>query len=279
MGLKNAMAKAKKLWGKASKRAAEETGYTEFEDGRYAAQIVKASLNESKSSSRLQASLSYKVLEGEYKGQTIMSHDGLETEDNLMYFAKRIAAIGLEVPEDFDEVESVLKTLEKKKPKVRIRVKTKGEYQNVYVEKPISDDDIDDSEGSDEASEEDVELKKGMKVIATIDGEEVDATIVKILEDKGKVKVEDEDGETHVVKNEDIQVPEADEDEDDSDDDEDGESDDDGDGEDEDKDDDDDKDEDDDEDSDEDDSNDEDEDEEPKSKVTKKKSKLKKGKK
>lgn len=294
MSLKAKLKAASKMWGKASKRAEKNEGGfgEEWPDGRYSVQITKASINESQSSGRLQASLTYKGLEGEMKGKTIMSHDGLETEDNLMFFARKLKAAGQELPDDFDEIEDALKVLEKKKPKVRIRVKTNGEFQNVYIDKPLSDDDVEDAGGSDDTSEEEVELKKGMKVTCKIDGEDVECTVIKVKEDDEKAVVKDEDGEKHTVSFDDIEVPDSDdedEDEDSDDDEDDDEDDDDGDDDDdepkskkkksskdEDEDEDDDDDEDEEEDEDDDDDDDDEDDEPKKGKVSKKSGKLKK---
>lgn len=286
MSLKAAKAKAAKFWNSAVKKASEAQEYGEYEDGRYSAQIIKANRNESKNSGRDQASISFKFLEGEYKGKTVMAHHGLDNEMSQMYFIKEIKALKYEVPDSLDEIENVLKKMEKKKPKVSIKLITKGEYQNVYIVKPITDDEVDDAEGSEEvAGEEGVELEKGMKVEAEVDGETITGVVTKINEKKEQATIEDEDGDEHTALLCDIEVLEnTDDDDNDDEDSDDDDSEDEDESEEEDSDDDDDEDSDDEdeeeeeEEEDEDEEDEDDEEEEPKKKstVTKKKGSIKK---
>lgn len=279
--IKKTLAKSKKLWAKSKQRVENGEGgsYEEFEDGRYAAKVVKMSVMESEKGN-LMVLCGYKVTEGEYKDKTITKPDMLISEENMLRFGAKLKKLGFEMPDEIEDLESVLKKIEKKSPSVRIRVKTNGEFQNVYVDKLISSSEEEDADGSDEVAEDEdsVTLEVGMSVSAEVDGDTIEGKIVKLLESKGKVKIVDEDGETYLVSNEDITVSESEDDDDDDDykgadaDDADEAED-----EDEDSEEDEDEDEDEEEDSDdEDEEEEEEEEEEPKKKVTKKTSTLKK---
>lgn len=222
----------KKNWKKAMEKSGESTGFgSEVEDGRYLGKLVKAELGESQAG-RTQITYRWEILEGDYKGSTLSAYDGLVTEENLLWAIRRLQKFGYEMPEDIDEkgteLKDLLKELEKSGVICRVRVKTNGEFQNVYLDKVMGGEvetDDEDSEqeevSADEAEDEDVEadepeeeeqeeeeaeeeeaeeeeveeeastveLKKGMNVVATIKGKKVPGTVLDILEDEGKVKV------------------------------------------------------------------------------------------
>lgn len=129
---------AASMWERARERAQTENKFeNELEDGRYIACLSEAKIGESQSSGRLQVAWTFIISEGEYKGQTKRSYDGLESEDNLMWLGRKLVQLGYEIPEDLEEVKSVLEAITKDKPIVRVRLKTKGEFQNVYIDQVI----------------------------------------------------------------------------------------------------------------------------------------------
>lgn len=144
--LKKKLSTAKKLWMKAKTRASEDVPFGEYEDGRYIGRLVGAEIGESQSSGRLQVTWTWKFLEGEYKGQTVRDFDGLETEDNMMWFGRKIVRLGAEMPDDLDDLPEVLTDLEKSKPVARFKLATKGDYQNVYLQQVLDEDDLEDTE-------------------------------------------------------------------------------------------------------------------------------------
>lgn len=161
---KQAMAKAKKGWKKAQKRVEDNPGFVEVEDGRYKATIEKMELGQSKSSGRLQCSITYKILEGEYKGQRVFDHQGLDSEDNLYYFGLLLAKFGYELPENFEDIEDILEAIVKDEPVVRITVKTNGDFTNTRLNKVLdeeadeeSDEESDEEDDDEESEEEDEE--------------------------------------------------------------------------------------------------------------------------
>jgi cobalamin biosynthesis protein CobT len=179
---------AQKHWGKASKRAAEaKGGFDEVDDGRYVARCQSMEVGESKSSGRLQAITTYKIMEGDFKGATCKSFDGLETEDNLVYVARNLGRFGYEVPEDIEQILDIFEEVTKSKPLCRINLKTRGEYQNVYLDKVF--DPADEAEVLEEAAAEEGGGDDGDEEVAEEDAAE------EVAEDGDEEVTEDGDEE------------------------------------------------------------------------------------
>jgi hypothetical protein len=232
--LKNKLKKAQNNWQGARERAKESTGFTEVPDGRYLAHLTNAQICESRSSGRLQIQWTWTISDGEFEKDTKLDFDGLETEDNLVFLGRKLSRFGYELPEDITEISDILDELIEKQPLARIRLKTKGEFQNVYVDKlmrsgstdddsegeSISSDDedsdadvdleeaddgsgdeaddepnpFDSSDDEDEGDEEQVEI--GMRVVATTRKGEEPGEIIEIIESEGKCRVKLDTGRT-----------------------------------------------------------------------------------
>ena len=233
--LKNKLKKAQNNWEGARTRANESTGFTEVPDGRYLAHLTGAQIGESKSSGRLQIQWTWTIADGEFEGDTKLDFDGLETEDNLVFLGRKLARFSYELPEDITAISDILDELIEKRPLARIRLKTRGEFQNVYVDKLMrsvdgdedtddsndvgSDDDVEDADGGvveepeeesddesdnesddesddDESDDEEQEVEVGMRVIASTKKGDAPGEIVEIIEDEGKVRVHLDEGRT-----------------------------------------------------------------------------------
>ena len=227
--LKNKLKKAQNNWQGARERAKESTGFTEVPDGRYLAPLTNAQICESRSSGRLQIQWTWTISDGEFEKDTKLDFDGLETEDNLVFLGRKLSRFGYELPEDITEISDILDELIEKQPLARIRLKTKGEFQNVYVDKLMrsvssddensenesmvsededleesddgSGDEVDDEpddesddESDGDSEEEPVEI--GMRVIATTRKGEEPGEIIEIIESEGKCRVKLDSGRT-----------------------------------------------------------------------------------
>lgn len=162
--LKNKLKKAQNNWKSARTQANETVGFAEVSDGRYLAHLTAAVIGESKSSGRLQIQWTWTIADGEHEGDTKLDFDGLETEDNLVFLGRKLARFSYELPEDITEIADILEELIEKRPLARIRLKTRGEFQNVYVDKIMqasSTDDDDDVSDDDTGSDEDAEDSDG----------------------------------------------------------------------------------------------------------------------
>lgn len=195
------MKMASSMWGKAREQAKAEPSFgNEIEDGRYVATISEGKMGEAQTSGRFQIAWTYVLLEGDHKGETIRSYDGLETENNLIWLGRKLARLGFEIPETLEEVQDICNKITKEKPTVRIRVKTNGEFQNVYVDQLLKGHEADNSAeyGDAETSTAEVpeeaaaEIVVGCTVKFTYKGGTLEGEVVELLEADGKLKVKSE---------------------------------------------------------------------------------------
>ena len=229
--LKNKLKRAQDNWQGAREKAKESSGFTEVPDGRYLAHLTNAQIGESRSSGRLQIQWTWTISDGEFEKDTKLDFDGLETEDNLVFLGRKLARFGYELPEDITEISDILDELIEKQPLARIRLKTKGEFQNVYVDKlmqsvPTDGEDSDnesmssededleeaddgagdevndeqeeesDTESDDEGDGDEEQVEIGMRVVATTRKGEESGEIIEIMESEGKCRVKLDTGRT-----------------------------------------------------------------------------------
>jgi len=151
----------KKAW----KAAAPRTGGG-LPDGEYEGVIRTATVGLSKSDAkRLQCMWSIEATGPEgFEGRKQIKIAGLETEDNLAWFKGDLAVLGVDAPDDVDEIPDVVGQTEGLP--IAFRVRTKQEFTNVdfigllegvEVEQPDDDgkDKAEDGDG-DELTAEDV---------------------------------------------------------------------------------------------------------------------------
>jgi hypothetical protein len=167
--IKKWLIQANKKWQEEASRAKEENGLTQFDDGRYYAQLKSCELTETKSGNPV-ILWTFKILEGEYAGQVIrryrtLENDNIAIEDGLKWAARDLLVYGYD-PEDvhFDYTRSkedgfivnVLNDLAgqgDENPVVILRLKTKGDYQNIDVDKVLSDYTVDSTDKDDSSGD------------------------------------------------------------------------------------------------------------------------------
>lgn len=193
----------RKLWKEGQVKFEEGgTGIPEYDDGKYKAKVVKAWAEQSQTSSRWQNVIEFKFLDGEYKGKSVRQYQGVDTDWGVSILLQTLSKLGLEI-ESPEDIESADKKLTKKQPVVEIRLRTKGEFQNVIVSAPLEGEDADEDEDSEDEDEEDED--DDTDVDADEDEEEE-----KPAKKKKKSKSDDED------EDEDEEEAEKDEDDEDS---------------------------------------------------------------
>lgn len=156
---KKRLAAANKNWASAKTKASESAGGVEFEDGRYLARLVAAKLGES-AGGRLQVRFDFKFEQDDehaYGGKVKYDYQGVETEQNLEFFARRLEQLGYEAPDDLSQIVDILLDIEKEKPLCKIRLKSKGDFQNVYIDKVYGNDEESDEDEGEESDGGDVE--------------------------------------------------------------------------------------------------------------------------
>lgn len=199
-----------------AKETAATGGFEEFDDGKYRARCVDAKIGVSKSK-RVQVVLTWKFVKGDYKGKEKLDFEGL-TEDHLPYLLKKLDAMGYDTTEIEDletELKEFLADIKKTKPECKITLKTKGEFQNVYVDNLIGEeedeeDEEDDEDESEEDSDEDDEDDDE-------DDEDEEPKKKKKGKSKKSKKKDDDDEEDDDSEDEDDDSDDDDEDEEDSD--------------------------------------------------------------
>ena len=114
--------------------------FVNWDDGLYHVKLVDAELCESQAG-RLQVKFELEDMDGENETNH-MFFDGLDTEtseDCLKYLQKHIRQFGFEPPKDLNKLEGVLAKMVKGAPEVSVKLVTKGEFQNTYIQNLIED--------------------------------------------------------------------------------------------------------------------------------------------
>lgn len=154
----NKLAALKASWKKAKDMPNKFSG-DEIDDGRYMASITDADVDESKSSNRLQVMLEFTIQDGEFDKKTKRSYYGLDTEIGIQIVINTLLKLGIEIEDPTnleDDIKQVIGKL------CKIQLKTKGEFQNVYILKVLGDAPVEDkapSQAVDEPEVEDVPVK------------------------------------------------------------------------------------------------------------------------
>ena len=193
---KKALEMAGKTW-KEAMNTPSSTGKDAYEDGRYQAVIKGATLGLSQSSSRLQVAWTYEFLDGQYAGKTKMDWDGCDSLENQIWLGRKLAKLGYEVPEDISELEPILSEIVKSRKVLTISLKTKGEFQKVYIDRVSEEEAETETKEVSEPEVEEASLEIGMKVSFDFKGEKVEGEVLEILEKEEKVKVKTSAGKVY----------------------------------------------------------------------------------
>ena len=248
-----------KLWSKAKETVKEKPLFSEIPDGTYIAVLTNAEIRES-DRGWLHTAFEWTVVQDcEQAGETVFARSGLDREQSLEFLIQDLIRLGVEVDDveinDIWDLEDVLRELAKARPAARIRLKTKDEYQNVYINKLVDlegqdnvisledleeDDDVEDEDDSapevdeevedeDEDEEVDDEEEKddeddtpggtsllGRKVVCKADG--IVCEVVAANGDDEEITVVDPDGDEWVLGPDEYELQEDEEDEDEDDD-------------------------------------------------------------
>lgn len=123
-----------------------QEGFGDLPDDTYQMKVTKAYLNKSKSSGRLQLTVEFTVATGKFKNRKKWSHYGIVDAQSLGFVKTLFARLKLDPPKKLAELNDE-ETLEKLLDiTCECSVKTRGDFQNVYVNKPI---DLDEAETED----------------------------------------------------------------------------------------------------------------------------------
>jgi FKBP-type peptidyl-prolyl cis-trans isomerase 2 len=212
-GMQKFLTQANKRWKAEAERAKEEGGgFTEVDDGRYIARLTSGELADSAASGRPMMPLGFTILEGDNTGDKVTHFRMLDGDEGLKWAGKDLMVFGID-PEDviWDPkkakedmyILNVLKELVKEKPVVKIRLKTKGDFQNVMIEGLIEDYEG----GDDDAGKiDDAEVEVGSTVTWKKGKKTMTGKVTKLKGDTATI--EGEDDETYKVEVEDLTLVE-----------------------------------------------------------------------
>ena len=209
--MKKSMELASKNWEKAKKRAETKSFGDIYDDGRYSAKVIDAVIAEAKSDSHLQIVYTYEFIDGDYAGKTKKAFKRIDREEDLARRVVELGILGYEI-EDFSDLEPALVSLKKNRPAVQITLKTRGEFQDVYIDSLLSGEEVESSQEEEVMEEVDetegTAIEIGTTVNFTWKGEEKEGVVKQINEDAGTLKIASE-GKLYPVKADAISVPEA----------------------------------------------------------------------
>ena len=123
-----------------------------------------------------------------------MDWDGCDSLENQIWLGRKLAKLGYEVPEDISDLEPILAEIVKSRRVLTITLKTKGEFQKVYIDRVSEESTEEVSESEPEAEAEEASLEVGMKVSFDFKEEKVEGEVIEILEQEEKVKVKTSQG-------------------------------------------------------------------------------------
>lgn len=140
-------------------------------EGVFQFKIDSAKYKESEKSVGIKTTL--KVIGGneEYVGEVIQQYDTLNTPQNMSYFKQKLVKLGVNIPEDFSDIEDGTTCSEMEGLAFEGTVKIKDGFTNIYVNKLI---DADDEESEEETEEAEEEVEEEDEVEEEIEEEEVE---------------------------------------------------------------------------------------------------------
>lgn len=151
------------MWSKASASASSVAA------GKYMFKIESAKYQEGDKGPAIKEML--KIIGGneEFVGETISQYNNLATEQNMSFFKQKLQRLGIDIPEDFTEIEDGTVCEEMEGLTFEGEVKIKNGFVNVYINRlvdsdeeddepsALEDDDDEDSEGAEGTSSDDDE--------------------------------------------------------------------------------------------------------------------------
>lgn len=171
---------------------AEDMPESSIPDGKYQFKILEAAFGMSSSDKPMIAS-EIEVVGGneDFIGETLKIFDNLETGENMSWFKKKLNKLGIELPEDFDEIIDGSVSKEMTGIVFDGQAKSKDGFFNVYVNKVVSKEDSGEEEESEESTEEETIEKKDL-VTFTFKGEKKEGEVLEVLEDEEKIRIKED---------------------------------------------------------------------------------------
>lgn len=156
-----------KVWQKTE--AKQGGGGNRLEDGEYVLKLLSAEVGKSKKG-RLQVAIKYKIRKPkDSKGKETMTFHGLENENNIAYFKGLAEVIGLELPDDMEDLPDALESfVDENEDDLTVKFTTnKKGFQNMTIlavgDNEVESSSKDEDEEAEEVEEDDEDDKKKKK--------------------------------------------------------------------------------------------------------------------
>ena len=142
-----------KMWNKASSSTSNVVA------GKYIFKIESAKYNDGDKGPSIREILKVTGGNEEFIGETVSVFNNLSTEQNMSFFKQKLQRLGIDIPEDFTEIEDGTVCEEMEGITFEGELKIKNGFVNVYVNKLVDADDEDDDSDEDDEEEDSNEGK------------------------------------------------------------------------------------------------------------------------
>jgi len=194
---------AQSLWDEAE--VPEQQEFDDIPDGKYRAELVDGGMEsrEWNDEKHLQVSLQWKIVGPTHEGRRAFQNIGLDTKKGAEIAKGTFSVLGQTLPKKVDKIGELIEEMKGTVAEINLRhgkkSKTTGKsYQNVYVNKLVTDEDGETTETEEEETQDLSELELvGQNVSFEYKGEEVVAEVTEQTEEE--LTVEDGDGEVYTV--------------------------------------------------------------------------------
>lgn len=113
----------------------EERSFDDVPDGKYQVNVEKAEMTHSKTSGLPMLKWTFKILGPTYAGRLLWKHAVITNEESVKHIKGDLAVCGLQLPKFSQLPQHTGKLLDLK---LEISKQTRGEYENIYINKLIS---------------------------------------------------------------------------------------------------------------------------------------------
>ena len=176
-----------KMWNKASSSTSNVVA------GKYIFKIESAKYNDEDKGPSIREILKVTGGNEEFIGETVSVFNNLSTEQNMSFFKQKLQRLGIDIPEDFTEIEDGTVCEEMEGITFEGELKIKNGFVNVYVNKLVDADDEDENDEDEDNEEED--SNEGKDAEESDDSEEEDEEESDEEEDEDDADEEDSEEE------------------------------------------------------------------------------------
>lgn len=204
-----------KMWSKASSSTSNVVA------GKYIFKIESAKYNDGDKGPSIREILKVTGGNEEFIGETVSVFNNLSTEQNMSFFKQKLQRLGIDIPEDFTEIEDGTVCEEMEGVTFEGELKIKNGFVNVYVNRLVDADDEDDDsdeddeeDGKDAEDSEDVEEDEEDSDAEEEDEEDADADDSEEEEDSDEESESEEDDDAEEEESDDSEDEEEEDDDD-----------------------------------------------------------------